>query len=473
MHLLDRARIDDHDAVVVADDEVAARDHGASHRHRAADAARTDPVWPKGAHGAAPDRKGQLAERSRITHSAVDDEGPDAARERVAAEDLAGDRAAGPRTGVDDEHLAGAGQVDRLVQSEVVPRCYLDREREPTETCPTRCDGGEPPDRAGGIAGGIGDDRRGKPSSGLEDVGRHGRRPPVSDRKHVDPFVGTSIRPPARTVYCLPEAGMDLQLAHRRAIVTGGSGGIGSVVAHRLAEEGCAVALVARTEEPLRRVAEDISAATGAVAVAVVGDLSSDDAATDVIGRAIETLGGVGILINTATGRDRTQRVGGLDDLTSDVLLDAFDDKVLGYVRCARAVAPRMRAAGWGRIVNVSGITARLGGSAVTSTRNAAVVALTEHLADELGPSGINVTAVHPGLTRTHRTREMLEDRAAASGRSTTEVEAELASRNALGRLVTADEVADVITFLASPRAVAITGDVVAVAGGVGDAIVY
>jgi NAD(P)-dependent dehydrogenase (short-subunit alcohol dehydrogenase family) len=130
--------------------------------------------------------------------------------------------------------------------------------------------------------------------------------------------------------------------------------------------------------------------------------------------------------------------------------------KVSGYLRCARAVAPLMAEQGWGRIINVSGLAARQTGSVVGSVRNVAVAALTKNLADELGPSGINVTVVHPGPTITER-----EPPAAA-------VEAV-----SIGRAVTAAEVADVIAFLASPRSVAINGDAIAVGGGTRGAIHY
>ena len=126
-----------------------------------------------------------------------------------------------------------------------------------------------------------------------------------------------------------------------------------------------------------------------------------------------------------------------------------------GYLRCIRGVAPLMAAQGWGRIVNVSGLAARQTGSVVGSVRNVAVAAMTKNLADELGPSGIGVTVVHPGSTVTER-----EPPAGVPLPS-------------IGRHVTAAEVADVIVFLCSPRAVAINGDAIAAGGGAPGAIHY
>jgi NAD(P)-dependent dehydrogenase (short-subunit alcohol dehydrogenase family) len=118
-----------------------------------------------------------------------------------------------------------------------------------------------------------------------------------------------------------------------------------------------------------------------------------------------------------------------------------------------------MIARGWGRIINISGLAARSAGLPSSSIRNVAVAALTKNLADELGRSGINVTVVHPGATVTERTTE--------------ESAARLAAGVSIGRVVTAAEVADVVTFLASPRSVAINGDAIAAAGGAPGAIHY
>ena len=139
--------------------------------------------------------------------------------------------------------------------------------------------------------------------------------------------------------------------------------------------------------------------------------------------------------------------------------------KVLGYLRCAQAVAPLMVEQGWGRIINISGLGARGTGSAIGSMRNVAVAAMTKNLADELGRRGVNVTVVHPGLTRTEATPGVIARLAEARGISEADAEKSL-SGNGIGRLVDADEVATVVTFLASPRSVAIQGDAIACGGG-------
>lgn len=110
---------------------------------------------------------------------------------------------------------------------------------------------------------------------------------------------------------------------------------------------------------------------------------------------------------------------------------------MLGYLRTARAVAPLMTGQGWGRIVNVSGLGARSTGSLVGSVCNVAVAAMTKNLADELGPRGVNVTVVHPGLTTTENVVDGIRRRAADADLTEAEVAARVASGVSIGRLVT------------------------------------
>lgn len=260
---------------------------------------------------------------------------------------------------------------------------------------------------------------------------------------------------------------MDLQLTGRRAVVTGGSRGIGLAVARALAREGCDVGLVARNAEALDRAVATLAAETGRRAVALPADTGDADSVTAMAARAIELLGGVDILVNSAA-RPNVGPPLRDEDLESEVNV-----KVRGYLRCARAFAPGMADAGWGRIINIGGLAARQSGSIVGSVRNIAVAAMTKNLADELGPQGVNVTIVHPGLTLTERTAELLTANAESRGVTRQEAEASAASGVSIGRLVTADEVAAVVTFLASPLSVAINGDAIAAGGGRSGAIYY
>ncbi|GAA4684950.1 SDR family oxidoreductase [Pseudonocardia yuanmonensis] len=254
---------------------------------------------------------------------------------------------------------------------------------------------------------------------------------------------------------------MDLQLTGARAIVTGGSSGLGLAIARGLVEEGARVALAARDPRRLRTAAEGLA---GTV-LTIPTDTTDDAAVRSMVNAVVAKWGGVDVLVNAAA-EPSTTAPPALADLTDDEVHRDLDTKVLGYLRCARAVAPHMTAQGRGRIVNVSGVNARRTGSIPGTVRNVAVAALTANLADELGPAGVGVTVVHPGLIETERVHALVAAGAAATGRAEDEVRAELAATTSLRRLVTPGEVAAVVVFLCSPRAAGVTGDAVAVAGG-------
>ncbi|VXC42734.1 NADP-dependent 3-hydroxy acid dehydrogenase YdfG [Arthrobacter sp. 9V] len=265
---------------------------------------------------------------------------------------------------------------------------------------------------------------------------------------------------------------MDLQLASKRAIVTGGSRGIGFAVAEALVAEGAHVALVARGREGLNQAKALLARHNGKV-LAISADSNDDPAVREAVASTVREFGGVDILVNAAARPGNPLTAPALQDLTDDDLRTEVETKVLGYLRFARAAAPHMARQGWGRIINISGLAARQTGLTFGSIRNVAVAAMTKNLADELGPAGINVTVVHPGFVITERTPMLIAAQAASSGTNEDEVRAVIASRTSIGRLVTAAEVANVVAFLASPRSVSITGDAIAVAGGVPGPIHY
>lgn len=265
---------------------------------------------------------------------------------------------------------------------------------------------------------------------------------------------------------------MDLQLESKRAIITGGSQGIGLAIAHALAAEGVDIAIGARNEGRLRSAAEAVSARSGRNVVPIRADVTDDDSVKQFVADAVEALGGVDILVNNASNQTTGAGMPGLADTTDEMFWDDVNVKVVGYLRVARAVAPHLIEQGWGRIINISGLGYRQTLSIVRSIRNVSVVAFTKNLADELGPFGINVTVVHPGVTRTEKNSGSHAERDRERGMDIPEYDKVVAD-NAIRRIVTAEEVADVVSFLASPRSVAISGDSVAVGGGVLGTIHY
>ena len=266
---------------------------------------------------------------------------------------------------------------------------------------------------------------------------------------------------------------MDLELTGKAALVTGGSRGIGKAVAGVLASEGADVVVVARGREALDATARELTEETGRGVVAVPADTGSDESVRAMAREAFRVLGGVDILVNCAARPAGGWLSAPLPDVTYELLQNEINVKVMGYLRCAREVAPCMRERGWGRIVNVSGGAARRVGSIVGSIRNISVVAMTRNLAAELGPHGINVTVVHPGLTRTERLPGLIAEEADRDGISPEEVERRMAGGNLVHRVIDAGEVTNVIAFLASPKSAAVNGDVIEAGGGMGTAIHY
>ena len=251
---------------------------------------------------------------------------------------------------------------------------------------------------------------------------------------------------------------MDLELAGKRALVTGGSRGIGKAIALELAQEGAEVAIAARDVARIEATVAEITAATGQKIFGTTLDAADGDSIKEMVRLSAEALGGIDILVNAAARPGGQAPAPRWDAVTEEALFEELRVKVLGYLRVAQAVAPFMISSGWGRIINISGLAARQSGSVIGSVRNVAVSALSKNLADELAPHGINVVTVHPGTTRTEATTPEAAARPAT---------------NLVGRLIDATEVAHVVTFLASPKSVAIDGDTIAAGGGVPRAIYY
>jgi NAD(P)-dependent dehydrogenase (short-subunit alcohol dehydrogenase family) len=266
---------------------------------------------------------------------------------------------------------------------------------------------------------------------------------------------------------------MDLELTGKRALVTGGSRGIGKAIARQLALEGAAVAIAARDPQVLNLPAVELRGETDRQIVPLTVDTGSDESVRRMVREAVAALGGIDILVNAAARPGGQAPPPRLAEITDALFYDDVNVKVMGYLRCAREVAPQMIERGWGRIINISGLAARQTGAIIGSVRNVAVAALTKNLADELGPHGINVTVVHPGTTRTEKTPAVIAAQAAATGQAPEEIERRMASANSIQRLIDAREIAYVVAFLASPKSIAINGDAIAAGGGAPRSIHY
>ena len=252
---------------------------------------------------------------------------------------------------------------------------------------------------------------------------------------------------------------MDLGLFNKRALVTGGSRGIGKVIARHLAQEGVDVVIAARGWPTLQATADELATATGRRIVPLAVDTAQRASVDALVAQAVQALGGLDIVVNAAAVPGGSGSSGALAETGDEDVLTDFNIKVLGYLRVARAAAPHLRASGAGRIVNIGGLAAFRTGRLPATLRNIGVSALSKTLADELGPQGVQVFAVHPGATRTERTDAAGAERA---GRA-----------NGIGRIVEAQEIADLVLFLASARSAALHGASLQAGGGSPGVIAY
>jgi len=266
---------------------------------------------------------------------------------------------------------------------------------------------------------------------------------------------------------------MDFGLSGKVALVTGGSRGIGYAIARQLADEGASVSICGRNEEAAHRAAVSIAKETGRQVVAFRADMSSPDDIKALVAGTVERLGGLDILVNNAATIGGTGGPDTLEQLNEPLLEADFQVKMLGYLRCAKEAYPHMELKGWGRIVNIDGMAARQAAGVSGGMRNAAVMNATKVLSEELGPKGITVNAVHPGATKTDALAPRLQPRAERTGKTIEEIEAEMAQGLAIRRLVTAEDIANVVAFLCSVQAACVTGEAVGASGGVSKAVFY
>lgn len=257
---------------------------------------------------------------------------------------------------------------------------------------------------------------------------------------------------------------MDLGLRGRRAVVAGGSMGIGKGAATLLAREGARVAIVARGREALDAAAAEIREASGLPVVALQANLSTREAAERALAQAVEALGGLDILVNSLGAA----RSGELLDLTEEDWAVSLETKLLAQVRVTRAALPYLRRNGFGRIVCVNGHRGWEPDPKAlpAGVANAGLMSFVKGLGRDLARENIFVTAVSPPPMQTRRLDYLIEAKARMAGITPEAARAEYLHDIPAGRFTTPDEVAPLIAFLASPLNTYITATTVAIDGG-------
>jgi 3-oxoacyl-[acyl-carrier protein] reductase len=250
-----------------------------------------------------------------------------------------------------------------------------------------------------------------------------------------------------------------MELEGKVAIVTGGAGGIGEAIVRAIARKGAKMLICDINEDGAKKLEESLLRMGGA-ALAVRTDISDDQQVRELAQKALSAFGRIDILVNNAgvspkhEGKKRS-----LWEMDVDEWRRVIDVDLNGYFFCCHEIVPHIIPHRWGRIVNISSLAARTGGSGIAAshyaTAKAGILGMTKSLAAELGPYGITVNAVAPGRIDTPMIRDV-----------SPEVNARLAQQTPLRRLGTAEDIAGTVMFLISEAASFITGATIDVNGG-------
>jgi NAD(P)-dependent dehydrogenase (short-subunit alcohol dehydrogenase family) len=274
---------------------------------------------------------------------------------------------------------------------------------------------------------------------------------------------------------------VDLLLADKAVLVTGGSRGLGRELALAFAKEGCSVAICARSKDGLKRTISDIHG-LGTKAFGVNADLAFEKDCQLVIDQTFAAFGRLDILVNNASvAVDTSAR---FEDQTDADVMPRVNGKALAAIRCTRSALPHLRASGDGRVILIGGTSVRstFRGSEVgpgesnlitNGLGNAMLANFAKLLSDSVAKDGIMVNIVHPHVLRTDRHPPRMAARAAFLRASEEAAEADLASHIPIGRIIEPHDVVPLVLLLASPLAGAITGQAIAVDGGASRSIMY
>lgn len=249
----------------------------------------------------------------------------------------------------------------------------------------------------------------------------------------------------------------------RTAVVTGGGRGIGAAVARALAEEGCVVAVAARTEEEVRAVAESLRT-DGHRARAFPCDVTDPKSVEALAAAVREELGGTDILVNNAGAASSAP----LAKLELEEWRRLLEVNATGTFLCTRAFLPAMAEAGWGRVVNVASVAGRTGGAYISAyaASKHAVVGFTRSVAAEVADRGVTVNAVCPAYVRSEMTRRTMARIMEKTGLTEEKALTAILEPMPQNRLLEPEEVAAAVVFLCSENARGVSGETLVMDGG-------
>ncbi len=252
-------------------------------------------------------------------------------------------------------------------------------------------------------------------------------------------------------------------MSERVALISGGSGGIGREIALGLIRENTRVILFARNEERLKKVVEALSEQNGK-ADYIVGDVCRIQDISEAIQKIRSKYGKLDILVNCAGGGP----VGGIQKITDEEWVQNISIKQLGYIRLTREALPLLIESGKGSIINIIGVFGKQPSKdfIIGSVTNAALMAFTKAVADDVARYGIRVNAINPGATNTKLWKETLKDLAAESELSPEQINQNIADLSPMHRIAETKDIANLALFLISDKAEFITGISINVDGG-------
>ena len=259
---------------------------------------------------------------------------------------------------------------------------------------------------------------------------------------------------------------MDLNLKNKNAIVCASSQGLGKAAAIDLALEGVNLAICSRDQDKIDKTKAEILKRTNnqIKVIALKANLNSSEQIETLYEEALDSLGSIDILVNNNGGPPPST----FDELTDDDWQNAFNSTMMSCLRLSKLVMPQMKDRGWGRIINISSVSVKtpVNGLFLSNSLRMGVLGWSKALADELAPFGITVNTVCPGYTKTERVEAILESQSNASGLKKEDIEKSIANNIPMKRVGEAEDLAGLITFLASEKANYMTGLAVQVDGG-------